>query len=92
MSNEIEQIILDRLGRIEDKLEQISTHGCAKFEGHKIIKSQQDGLFDRVRIIEKAQAEGRGKLMVAMLLVGAIIAGSMAMLFRWIGTHIMVQG
>ena len=87
MNNEIEQIILKRLERIENKLEQISTHGCAKVESHDIIKNQQSEIFDRVRVIEKAQAEGRGKLIIAMILFGSIITGLIAMFFRWVGNQ-----
>lgn len=83
MSNDdtVTGIILARLERIEGKLDIMQTSGCAKAEKHERTHDDVVELFRRVREIERAQAEGRGKLVVIV----AILTAAAGMLFEWIG-------
>jgi hypothetical protein len=72
MSDErITDLILQRLERIESKLDR--THERTQDD---VVK-----LYDRIREVERVQAEGRGKLVVIV----AILTAAAGLLFEWIG-------
>jgi len=82
MSDErITDLILQRLERIEGKLDSMQTSGCAKAEKHERTHDDVIELFRRVRDVERVQAEGRGKLVVIV----AILTSAAGLLFEWIG-------
>ena len=82
MSDErITDLILQRLERIEGKLDLMQTSGCAKAEKHERTHDDVIELFRRVRDVERVQAEGRGKLVVIV----AILTSAAGLLFEWIG-------
>ena len=82
MSDErITDLILQRLERIEGKLDSMQTSGCAKAETHERTHDDVVELFRRMREVERVQAEGRGKLVVIV----AIITAAAGLIFEWIG-------
>ena len=85
MSDErITDLILQRLERIEGKLDSIQAQGCSKAESHLRMQANEAELFSRMNALEKAQAEGRGKL--AMIV--AILSAASGLFFAWIGKHL----
>ena len=85
MSDErITDLILQRLERIEGKLDSMQTFGCAKAEKHERTREDVVELFRRIREVERVQAEGRGKLVVIV----AILTAAAGLLFEWIGKHL----
>ena len=85
MSDErITDLILQRLERIEGKLDSMQTSGCAKAEAHERTHEDVVKLFDRIREVERVQSEGRGKLVVIV----AIITSAAGLLFEWIGKRL----
>ena len=82
MSDErITDLILQRLERIEGKLDSIQAQGCSKAEKHERMHDDVVELFSRIREVERVQAEGRGKLVVIV----AIMTSAAGLLFEWIG-------
>ena len=72
MSDErITDLILQRLERIEGKLDSIQAQGCSKAESHLRMHDDVVELFSRVREVERVQAEGRGKLVVIVAILTA---------------------
>ncbi len=85
MSDErITDLILQRLERIEGKLDSMQTSGCSKAEKHERTREDVVELFRRIREVERVQAEGRGKLVVIV----AILTTAAGLLFEWIGKHL----
>jgi hypothetical protein len=85
MSDErITDLILQRLERIESKLDSIQAQGCSKAEQHGRTHDDVVELFHRMREVERVQAEGRGKLVVIV----AILTSAAGLLFEWIGKHL----
>ena len=85
MSDErITDLILQRLERIEGKLDSMQTSGCAKAEAHERTHDDVVELFHRMREVERVQSEGRGKLVVIV----AILTSAAGLLFEWIGKHL----
>ena len=85
MSDErITDLILQRLERIESKLDSMQTSGCAKAVKHERTQDDVVELFHRIREVERVQAEGRGKLVVIV----AILTTAAGLLFEWIGKHL----
>ena len=85
MSDErITDLILQRLENIERKIDGIQAHGCSKAEAHVRMQTNEAELFNRMNALEKAQAEGRGKL--AMIV--AILSAASGLFFAWIGKHL----
>ena len=86
MSNDetVTGIILARLERIEGKLDSIQAQGCSKAESHLRMQTNEAELFSRMNALEKAQAEGRGKLAAVV----AILSAASGLLFAWIGKHL----
>ena len=85
MSDErITDLILQRLERIESKLDSIQAQGCSKAEQHERTQDDVVELFHRIREVERVQAEGRGKLVVIV----AILTAAAGLLFEWIGKHL----
>jgi len=85
MSNTSEQQILDRLNRIEDKLDNILQHGCFKAAEHVDFKEAQKGIKERIHELEAAKNESRGKLIVLMMIAGAVISYIISAVFQYIG-------
>ena len=84
MSDErITDLILQRLERIEGKLDSIQAQGCSKAEKHERTQDDVVELFHRIREVERVQAEGRGKLVIV-----AILTAAAGLLFEWIGKHL----
>ena len=82
MSDErITDLILQRLERIEGKLDSMQASGCSKAEAHERTHDDVVELFRRIREVERMQAEGRGKLVVIV----AIITSAAGLIFEWIG-------
>ena len=77
----VTNIILQRLERIEAKLDAMQANGCSKAEGHERMHDDVVELFSRIREVERVQAEGRGKLVVIV----AILTSAAGLLFEWIG-------
>ena len=85
MSDErITDLILQRLERIEGKLDSMQTSGCAKAENHERTHDDVVELFHRLREVERVQSEGRGKLVVIV----AILTSAAGLLFEWIGKRL----
>ena len=85
MSDErITDLILQRLERIESKLDSIQAQGCSKAESHLRMQANEAELFRRIREVERVQDEGRGKLVVIV----AILTTAAGLLFEWIGKHL----
>ena len=85
MSDErITDLILQRLERIESKLDSIQAQGCSKAQQHGRTQDDVVELFHRIREVERVQAEGRGKLVVIV----AILTAAAGLLFEWIGKHL----
>ena len=84
MSDErITDLILQRLENIERKLDSIQAQGCSKAESHLRMQANEAELFSRMNALEKAQAEGRGKLAIIV----AVITTGTGLFFAWIGKH-----
>ena len=85
MSDErITDLILQRLERIEGKLDSIQAQGCSKAESHLRMQANEAELFSRMNALEKAQAEGRGKLAAVV----AILSAASGLFFAWVGKHL----
>ena len=85
MSDErITDLILQRLENIERKIDGIQAQGCSKAESHLRMQANEAELFSRMNALEKAQAEGRGKL----AMVVAILSAASGLFFAWIGKHL----
>ena len=85
MSNTSEQQILGWLERVEKKLDNIILNGCSKVSEHMEVKTSYSKLEERVRELESSRHENRGKLIVAMMIVGAIISYIVSAVFQYIG-------
>jgi len=85
MSDErITDLILQRLENIERKIDSIQAQGCSKAESHLRMQANEAELFSRLNALERAQAEGRGKLAAVV----AILSAASGLLFAWIGKHL----
>ena len=73
--------------RLEAKLDHMMQHGCSKLSIHESVYSNQTEIFKRIKAIENENAEARGKLVVVMLIAGAVIGYAVSMGFRWIGNQ-----
>ena len=85
MSDErITDLILQRLERIEGKLDSMQAQVYSKAGAHERTREDVVDLFHRIREVERAQAEGRGKLVVIV----AILTAAAGLLFEWIGKRL----
>ena len=85
MSDErITDLILQRLENIERKIDGIQAQGCSKAESHLRMQANEAELFSRMNALEKAQAEGRGK--IAMIV--AVLSAASGLFFAWVGKHL----
>ena len=85
MSDErITDLILQRLENIERKLDSIQAQGCSKAESHLRMQANEAELSSRMNALEKAQAEGRGKLAIVV----AILSAASGLFFAWVGKHL----
>ena len=85
MSDErITDLILQRLENIERKIDGIQARGCSKAESHLRMQANEAELFSRMSALERAQAEGRGRL--AMIV--AILSAASGLFFAWVGKHL----
>lgn len=82
--DDVTNLILKKLDDLEKKIDKITETGCAKASSHEEISRNQRDIFDRLRIVEAAQAEGKGKLAVFAVLVGALLTFAL----QWIGKHL----
>ena len=82
--DDVTNLILLKLGDLEKKIDEMTKNGCAKASSHEEITRNQRDIFDRLRIDEAAQAEGKGKLAVFAVLVGALLTFGL----QWIGKHL----
>ena len=82
--DKVQDIILSELSDIKATLTRIVENGCSKAASHERTEGNVDKLFERVRELERAQAEGRGKLAVAV----AILTAAAGFFFEWLGRHI----
>jgi hypothetical protein len=80
----IQTIILAKLTTLEAKLDKMMLEGCSKASGHEHIASQQDGIYDRLHKLELAQAEGKGRLAVAVAVLSTFVTLGMT----WLGKHL----
>ena len=86
MSDErITDLILQRLENIERKLDSIQAQGCSKAESHLRMQANEAELFSRMNALEKAQAEGRGKLAIVV----AVLSAASGLFFAWVGKHLV---
>ncbi len=85
MSNASEQQILGWLERVEKKLDNIILNGCSKVSEHREVKASHSKLEERVRELETSRNENRGKLIVTMMIVGAVISYIVSAVFQYIG-------
>lgn len=83
MDKTAEQMVLDKLNELSVKIDKLTSEGCPMGKGYADVKSNQSDIFERLRKIELAQAEGRGKLAVAMIFLTALVS----FIFQWIGKH-----
>ena len=79
-----EQMVIEELRYIRSSLDEMKKNGCSKASLHKIIEDNQEEMFLRIRAVENAQAEGKGKLAVACSILGALLT----FLLQWIGKHV----
>jgi hypothetical protein len=82
-NDDVQQLILNKLTALELKVDTMIREGCAKAPGHALVGSQQEGLFKRIRELELAQAEGKGKLVVVVAIISIIITAFLT----WLGKH-----
>ena len=82
------QMIIDSLKQLNDKVDSMMIHGCAKAETHHIIQEQQGDIFKRLNLVEIKQAEGRGKLIAIVFIAGAALTAASEVMFRWISSKI----
>jgi len=79
-----EQMVIEELRYIRKSLDEMKHNGCAKAGVHERIATDQNEIFSRLRVVENAQAEGRGKLAVFAVLFGAVLSIAL----QWIGKHV----
>lgn len=84
MDKTAEQMLINKLDSVSEKLDQLVQHGCPRAADHQEIRDSQREIFKRLLDVETAQAEGRGKLAVAMVFLGAVISFG----FQWLGNHV----
>lgn len=84
MDAQAENMVIAKLETLEKKMDTILLHGCAKSADYEQMRDDQRELFKRVKDVELAQAEGKGKLAVFAVLVGAVLTFAM----QWLGKHI----
>lgn len=75
MPDDTISMIIDRLDRIEDKIDSMSLHGCAKAEMHNTHE-------ERLRSIEADRNRAVGIISFISLIFGAVGAG----LFKLFGS------
>jgi hypothetical protein len=83
------QLMIDSQRRIEAKLDHVMQHGCSKLPDQKKFQDTQSEIFKRLKQIENDRSEDRGKLIVMLMIVGAIVGGTLTMFFRWVGNRFM---
>lgn len=65
MSDDTINMIIDRLDRIEDKMDRILEHGCSKSERH-------DKFDDRIQSLELDRAKAVGAITIGSMVFGAL--------------------
>lgn len=81
MSKDVMDLVLERLGQLDFKLDTLMAKGCSKADSHERIDRGQSELFSRVRSLEESRAEGKGRLAVAV----AIASTGITLFVTWIG-------
>ena len=69
---------------IEERIEKLMREGCAKANMYGTISLNQSEIFSRLGVVERAQAEGKGKLAAACAVLGAFVAFGL----QWLGKHL----
>jgi hypothetical protein len=82
--DDMTSLILRKLDTLEAKMDSMMTNGCAKVTTHSEVVNNQREIFSRLGVVERAQAEGKGKLAVACAVLGALVAFGL----QWLGKHI----
>lgn len=82
--DDVTSLILKKLDDLEKKMDSMMSNGCAKVVSHSEVVENQREIFSRLRIVENAQAEGKGKLAVACAVLGAFVAFGL----QWIGKQL----
>jgi len=80
MSKTVMDLVLEQLKDLNSKLDDLVRNGCSHAADHT---SNQSYISERVRRLETAAAEGRGRLIVINIITGAAIAA----FFQWVGRH-----
>ena len=73
MSTDTERFLMARLEQIDQKLDRIIERGCSRVNEHALFREQTTLLFDKVNGLEKAAAEGKGRLAVIMGLISTVV-------------------
>jgi hypothetical protein len=81
MSKDVNDIILERLGQIEAKVDKLMSNGCAKADQHDRFERGLDGVYKRISSLEESRAEGKGKIAVAV----AVASTGLTLFVSWIG-------
>lgn len=79
-----EQMVIKKIDELGAKIDTLMSDGCPRGKSYSEVQSNQREIFDRLRKIEVAQAEGRGKLAVAMIFATALVS----FIFQWLGKHL----
>ncbi len=82
--DDMTNLILKKLDELEKKLDEMKANGCARASSHTESSADRREIFSRLRLVEQAQAEGKGKLAVFAVLVGAVLTFAM----QWLGKHL----
>jgi hypothetical protein len=82
--DDMTQLILKKLDDLERKMDHMMSNGCAKVTSHAEVVENQREIFSRLGVVERAQAEGKGKLAVACAVLGAFVAFGL----QWLGKHL----
>ena len=60
--------------RMEKRLDNVRDYGCGKAVDHKELERKLEKVEERLRLLELAHAEGKGKLAVIMVLIGIAVS------------------
>lgn len=81
--DDVTTLVLEKLATLERKIDTLTLSGCAKAQVHDAIEKNQSEIFNRLGVVERAQAEGKGKMAVACSVLGALSV----FVLQWIGKH-----
>jgi hypothetical protein len=84
---DINDMIMEQLKAIREKLDRIAENGCSKALSHVVVEKNLDGIFKRVNQLEVSQAEGRGKLAIFVALASSAASAIITLGITWITKH-----